>query len=209
MVEDGDITRRTLLARAAMLGVAAAIGAALPLARTPVARAADPGFDDATLQAVFDTLIPGRKVSRTVSGAAVHPRAILGLDDTPGAVEADALALAKHPKIGFTALAPVFLAELELRSVAQGGDFLTLGRGGREAAMVAGTAYDNPLRVVWEATAAVAFAAFCGVAAVKQDREHAPGYRVMGLPGAAPNGYWDASYRRRLARERTRHGYLP
>jgi hypothetical protein len=31
----------------------------------------------------------------------------------------------------------------------------------------------------------------------------------MGLPGAAPHGYRDFSYRRRLARERTRHGYLP
>lgn len=209
MVEHGDITRRTLLGRAAALGVAAAVGAALPLARTPVARAADPAFDDATLQAVFDTLIPGRRVARTVSGAPIHPKAILGLDDAPGAVEADALALAKHPKIGFSALAPVFLADLEVRSLAQGGDFLTLGRKGREAAMVSGTAYDNPTRLVWEATAAVAFAAFCGVASVKQDRAHAPGYRVMGLPGAAPDGYWDASYRRRLSRERTKNGSLP
>jgi hypothetical protein len=35
------------------------------------------------------------------------------------------------------------------------------------------------------------------------------GYRVMGYPGAAPNGYPDSfSYRRRLARERTGKGYL-
>ncbi len=188
---------------------AAAVVAALPLTRTLDARAADPPFTDATLQAVFDTLIPGRKVARTVSGKAIHPRAILGLDDEPGAVEADALALAQHPKIGFTLLAPVFLADLELRSLAAGGDFLSLGRSGREAAMIAGTAYDNPTRLVWEAAAAVAFAAFCGVASVKQDAEHAPGYGVMGLPGAAPGGYARASYRRRLARERTRTGSLP
>ena len=34
------------------------------------------------------------------------------------------------------------------------------------------------------------------------------GIAVMGHPGTAPNGYWDASYRRRLSRERTRTGSL-
>lgn len=188
---------------------AAAVVAALPLARGWPALAADPPFTDATLQAVFDTLIPGRKVARTVSGQPIHPRAILGLDDQPGAVEADALALSRHPKIGFDLLAPVFLADLEVRALAAGGDFLALDRRGREAALIAGTAYDNPTRLVWEAAAAVAFAAFCGVAAPQQDAEHAPGYRVMGLPGAAPGGYARFSYRRRLARERTRAGSLP
>jgi hypothetical protein len=200
-----SLTRRAVLREAA----AAAVVAALPFARPWPALAQPPVLPDATLQAVFDTLIPGRKVARTVSGREIHPRAILGLDDEPGAVEADALALSQHPKIGFTLLAPVFLAELELRALLQGGDFLSLGRGGREAAMIAGTAYDNPTRLIWEAAAAVAFAAFCGVASVHQDPEHAPGYRVMGLPGAAPGGYARASYRRRLARERTRTGSLP
>ncbi len=186
-----------------------AVVAALPLAWPRPAVGQAPALPDATLQAVFDTLIPGRKVARTVSGRPIHPRAILGLDDEPGAVEADALALSQHPKIGFTLLAPVFLAELELRALTHGGDFLSLDREGREATIVAGTAYDNPTRLIWEATAAVAFAAFCGVASVKQDREHAPGYRVMGLPGAAPGGYARASYRRRLSRERTRGGSLP
>jgi len=32
---------------------------------------------------------------------------------------------------------------------------------------------------------------------------------VMGLPGAAPNGYPHFSYRRRLSRERTAKGHLP
>jgi hypothetical protein len=188
---------------------AAAVVAALPVARALPAAAQTPLLTDATLQAVFDTLIPGRKVARTVSGQPIHPRAILGLDDEPGAVEADALALARHPKIGFDLLAPVFLADLEARSLVAGGDFLSLDRRGREAVMVAGTAYDNPTRLVWEAAAAVAFAAFCGVASAKQDPEHAPGYRVMGLPGAAPGGYARFSYRRRLSRERTRTGSLP
>jgi hypothetical protein len=201
-----DITRRELLRGAA----AAAVVAALPLTRgTQPALAAEPPLLDATLQAVFDTLIPGRKVAQTVSGQAIHPRAILGLDTLPGAVEADALVLCHHPKIGFDALSPVFLAELEARALLHGGDFLSLGQAGREAVLIAGTAYDNPVRLVWEAAAAVAFAAFCGVASVQQDRAHAPGYAVMGLPGAAPAGYRNASYRRRLSRERTKHGYLP
>jgi hypothetical protein len=31
---------------------------------------------------------------------------------------------------------------------------------------------------------------------------------MMGYPGAAPHGYRSFSYRRKLARERTRHGSL-
>jgi hypothetical protein len=31
----------------------------------------------------------------------------------------------------------------------------------------------------------------------------------MGYPGAAPNGYKGSSYRRKLSKERTRHGSLP
>jgi hypothetical protein len=31
---------------------------------------------------------------------------------------------------------------------------------------------------------------------------------VMGLPGIAPNGYRDFTYGKKLARERTRKGYL-
>ncbi len=35
------------------------------------------------------------------------------------------------------------------------------------------------------------------------------GYAVMGLPGRRAAGYADASYRRRLSRERTKDGNLP
>ena len=54
------------------------------------------------------------------------------------------------------------------------------------------------------------FTAFCAAALTRNaTAADAPGYRVMGLPGVAPNGYRNFSYRRRLSRERTRHGYLP
>ncbi len=46
---------------------------------------------DGLLQAYADTLIPGRRVAVTESGAPVHPQAILGSDPRPGAVECDAL----------------------------------------------------------------------------------------------------------------------
>jgi hypothetical protein len=194
------LTRREVL-------LAAAIAAAAPYVRSaPAARAQEPALMDATLQAFFDTMIPGRRVARTATGQAVHPAAIAGVDPLPGAVEADALLLAHHPLLGFDALAPPFLADLELHAA---GSFLDLDWAGRERACVSGFSFDNPLRVVWEAAAAVAFTAFCAAGLSHEQRgDSAPGYRVMGLPGPAPRGYADFSYRRRLARERTRTGSL-
>jgi hypothetical protein len=140
----------------------------------------------------------------------VDPLAIAGVDSLPGAVEADALALYHHPEVGFDALAPVFLADLEARSLLQGGDFLNLGFAARVKACLSGLDYSNPTRLVWEAAAAVPFTAFCAAALIREATWHdAPGYKVMGLPGAAPNGYFNFSYRRRLSKERTRTGSLP
>ncbi len=54
------------------------------------------------------------------------------------------------------------------------------------------------------------FTAFCAAALIHNATwNDASGYRVMGLPGTAPNGYRRFSYRRRLSHERTRHGSLP
>ena len=202
-------TRRGLLERAAVLGLATAVGQALPLAGAAPARAALPSLPDATLEAFADTLLPGRKVARTDLGNDVHPLAIAGVDPDPGAVEADALALFHHPEVGFDALAPAFLADLETRALAQGGPFLSLPFERRTAVCLGGLDFSNPARLVWEAAAAVPFTAFCAAALVpEQTAEKACGYRVMGLPGVAPSGYADASWGRRLARERTRTGSL-
>ena len=63
---------------------------------------------------------------------------------------------------------------------------------------------------MWEAAAAVAFTAFCAAATqINPTSATASGYRVMGHPGTAPEGYRDFSYGRRLSRERTRGGSLP
>ena len=125
-----DLTRRDFVARAATGGLAAVLLGALPLARelaSPApAIAADPSLTDGTLQAFADTMIPGRKATTTDLGLAIHPQAIAGVDHRPGAVEADALAVYQNPKLGFDALAPAFLADLEPRSLAAGGPFLTL-----------------------------------------------------------------------------------
>ena len=202
----GELTRRGLLTRASAAAALLALSPAVPLAHA--ASAPDP---DGTLQAFADTIVPGRRVERTALGAPVHPAAIAGVDPEPGAVEADALALFHHPNIGFDALEPGFLAELESRSAPRGAQFLDLPFDARVAVCVEGTSYDNPTRLLWEAAAAVPFTAFCAAALVpEQTADKAVGYRVMGLPGAAPRGYRTGySYRRRLSKERTRTGSLP
>ena len=209
-----ELSRRQLLQRAGVLGAAAAVVSALPLlerlAVPDHAAAADPALNDATLQAFFDTIIPGRKASVTDLGNPIHPLAIAGADPEPGAVEADALLLSHHPKIGFDALAPPLLAELETRSLAHGADFLNLDYDGRQAVCIEGLAYANPTRVVWEAGAAVPYTAFCAAATqINATRKTASGYEVMGHPGTAPHGYRSFSFRRKLAHGRTRKGYLP
>jgi hypothetical protein len=206
----GDVLdRRQLLARAGALGLAALVADALPLARA-LAQTPLPAVDpDGTLQAFADTMVPGRKVATTESGRPVHPQAIAGADPLPGAVETDALALYHHPKTGFDALQPAFIADLTAR--AGGRPFLTLSFDERTSVCVAGLAFDNPNRVLWEAAAAVPFTAFCAAAlSEEQVASKAAGYRVMGLPGATP-GYSPrrASYGRKLATERTRTGWLP
>ena len=52
---------------------------------------------DATLQAVADTLIPGRPAELTDLGNEIHPKAIAGVHHEPGAVQADALAAVPQP----------------------------------------------------------------------------------------------------------------
>ena len=204
MAETG-LRRRELLIRTGELGLAAMIAAALPVARAR-AQTPAPVDTDGILQAFADTMIPGRKVAVTESGRPVHPLAIAGVDPQPGAVETDALVLYHDPLIGFDALAPSFLAELSARS---GGAFLTMSFEERTAVCIAGTAYDNPTRLLWEAAAAVPFTAFCA-AGVRPEQVAAKcaGYRVMGLPGKADR-YKDFSYKRKLSRERTKTGSLP
>src|SRR5690348_13716402 len=113
-----DLTRRGLLARGGVLGLAALVAYAGPVARGltpsgPAVALAEPGLTDATLQAFADTMVPGRKAAKTDLGNEIHSLAIAGVHPQPGAVEADALALYHHPQIGFDSLAPPFLADLE------------------------------------------------------------------------------------------------
>ena len=223
------LTRREVVTRASLAGLGALIAAAAPFAAParagilpplPVGTPPLPGtgsapapgtpIADATLQAFADTILPGRKADTTDLGHSIDPLAIAGVDSRPGAVEADALALYHHPEVGFDALEPGFLADLTARSAQYGGDFLHLGFADRVRACLAGFDYSNPTRVLWEAAAAVPFTAFCAAALIPNaTAAQASGYRVMGLPGVAPNGYRGYSYRRRLSHERTRSGSLP
>ena len=206
-----DLTRRGFLRRA---GLGALVLAATPLAKELIA--ADPARAqlaglpvDATLQAFADTMIPGRKASRTDLGNPIDPRAIAGVDGRPGAVEADALALFHHPLIGFDALEGPFLGDLNARALQHGGEFVSMGFDDRVRVCIDGLAFSNQTRVLWEAAAAVPFTAFCAAALIpEQTAAKASGYRVMGLPGKAPHGYRGFSYRKKLSKERTKKGYL-
>jgi hypothetical protein len=213
-----ELSRRAFLQRTSALGAAALVASALPVAERlmgELAYAADPSLDDATLQAFADTIIPGRKVAKTDLGDPIHPQAIAGVDPDPGAVEADALRLYHDPLIGFDALEPAFLGELSLRSLPQGGAFLTLPYEKRVEVVKSGFDASNPTRLLWEAATAVPFTAFCAAAVHPfGTSRNASGYKVMGYPGGGPNDApvmypYSFSYRRKLSRSRTKKGYLP
>jgi hypothetical protein len=56
----------------------------------------------------------------------------------------------------------------------------------------------------------VAFIAFCAAPLIRDaTADRACSYRVMGLPGVAPNGYADFSYGRAMSVELTGTGSLP
>jgi hypothetical protein len=210
---ESELSRRQLLQRAGALGAAALVAQALPVAERLIA--ADPALaatpvDDAVLGAFADTIIPGRRAARTDLGTRIPAGVIAGVDREPGAVEAGAIELYHDPRVGFDALAPPFIADLNTRALAHGGTFVSLPYAKREAVVLQGLDFGNGDRVLWEAAAAVPFTAFCAAALIPNaTRRKASGYRVMGHPGAAPNGYRRFSYRRKLAHERTRHGSLP
>jgi hypothetical protein len=210
----GLLSRRDILKRASVLSLGGLVLSALPAADRILAavQPAEAAVDlaDATLQAVADTLIPGRRAQVTDLGHEIHPKAIAGVHPEPGAVQADALAVFHDPLIGFDALEPAFLAEVQARSLPRGGQFIDLTFQRRVAVCLDGLDPGNPSVVVWEAAVAVAFAAFMAAAAqVNATIDTASGYQVMGYPGTAPNGYADYSYRQKLSRERTATGSLP
>lgn len=213
-----ELSRRQFLQHTSVLGIVALVASALPaaerLALAP-AEAQDASYSDATLQAFSDTIIPGRKAEKTDLGDPIDPRAIAGVDPDPGAVEADALRLYHHELTGFDTLEPAFLADLNVRSLPHGGDFLSLAYDARVAVVLGAFDFANPARVLYEAAAAVPFTAFCAAAVHPIGTSaNASGYRAMGYPGGGPNSApvmypYSFSYRKKLARERTKKGYLP
>jgi hypothetical protein len=212
-----ELSRREFLHQVSAVGTAALVASALPVAErlaVSTAYAADPTLDDATLQAFADTIIPGRKAATTDLGDPIHPQAIAGVDPDPGAVEADALRLFHDPLVGFDALEPAFLADLSARALVQGGTFLSLSYDKRTQVLLAAFDFQNPTRILYEAAAAVPFTAFCAAAEhLNGNSGNASGYRVMGYPGGGPNDApvmypYSFSYGRRLAKERTKKGYL-
>lgn len=206
------LSRRQVLQRATAIGLGGLVLSALPVAERFLVSEAAAAVElpDATLQAFADTMVPGRKTLRTDLGREIHPLAIAGEHNEPGAVEADALMLYHDPLIGFDSLEGPFLSELSARSLTRGAPFLNLPFDKRVAVCLEGLAASNPSVQVFEAAAAVPFTAF--LAAAEQTNatiDSSSAYQVMGYPGTAPNGYADYSYKRKLAVERTSRGYLP
>jgi hypothetical protein len=101
-----------------------------------------------------------------------------------------------------------------MRSLQQGGDFLSLSYDTRVKVLIGAFDFSNPTRVVYEAAAAVPFTAFCAAAVHPYGSSaNASGYKVMGYPGGGPNSKpvmypYSFGYRRTLAKERTKKGYL-
>lgn len=206
------LSRRQVLARASSvaLGLVALPPLSLPLPPAKSPPSLGLPASDATLQAFADTMLPGCRTPRTDLGHPIDPLAIAGVDPLPGAVQADALALSHHPEVGFDPVAPAFLADLEATSLPHGGDFLHLDFATRVQVCLTGLDFSNPSRELWELAAAIAFIAFCAAPLIRNaTAKQACGYRVMGLPGPAPNGYRDYSYGRQLSAERTKAGSLP
>jgi hypothetical protein len=201
------LSRREVLQRGAVLSL-------LPVAErilaSPTAALAAPNLADGTLQAFADTLIPGKRVTRTDLGSEIHPKAIAGAHPEPGAVQADTLLLYHHPLIGFDLVEAAFLADLEARSLLRLGQFIDLPFAKRVEVCLDGLSPSNPTAQVWELAAAVPFAAFLCTATQKNATiDKSSGLQVTGHPGIAPNGYADFSYRRALSSERTTTGSLP
>lgn len=201
------LSRRELLQRGAVLSL-------LPVAErilaSPPAALAAPSITDATLQAFADTMIPGKRATRTDLGNEIHPKAIAGAHPEPGAVQADALLLYHHPLIGFDVVEAAFLADLEARSLLRLGQFIDLPFDKRVAVCVEGLSPSNATAQVWQLAAAVPFAAFlCSATQKNATIDNSSGLQVTGFPGIAPNGYADFSYRRALSSERTATGSLP
>ncbi len=206
------LSRREVLQRATVLGLGALVVSALPVAERIFVSEADAALQltDATLQAFADTMLPGRPALTTDLGNEIHPLAIAGADNEPGAVEADALLLYHNALVGFDALEVPFLSELSARSLVHGGPFLSLAFEQRVAVCLEGLAPSNPSVLVWEAAAAVPFTAFLAAAEQREATiDTSSAYQVMGYPGTAPNGYAEFSYRRKLSDELTKKGYLP
>ena len=120
------LSRRQVLQRATALRLGGLVLSALPAAERflgavePAAAAAEPRRRDAA--GVRRHADPGPHGPAAPTSATRSTRkAIAGVHPEPGAVEADALLLFHSPLIGFDALEPAFLAELETRSLPRGG----------------------------------------------------------------------------------------
>lgn len=212
MTGSGGITRRRLLALVAG-SVATAAASPWPL-RPPAARAQVPPIDaalvDPTLEAFADTLIPGEKRSPT-------DRAIAGVVDGPGAVQAGAVDLLRFPPAGIASVIGPVAAGLTARAVSFAASegialdptvapWVSLDFDQRTELAVLLLDGSDPDAALWEAVGALVFLAYhtaghLPTAAAVRDGH--PGLTGIRFPAPDADGLWrfpDHSYRRPLAR---------
>ena len=168
------------------------VAGALPVARAHALLGVPAPIDpDATLQAFADTIIPGRKADRTDLGNEIDPRAIAGVDPQPGAVEADALRALPPP------------ADRLRRARARRSSPTSRRARCRRAATSSTLRFDDRVAVLRRrprlrqpgagglggrrrGARSPRSAPPRSIARDADARERPSGYRVMGLPGAAP-----------------------
>ncbi len=205
------ISRRRLLQAA---GAAAVAWQARPWLVAPPAQAAQTPPDDPmvvpTLEAFADTLIPGEK-------RFPGDRAIAGVADGPGAVQAGAVDLLFSDAAGVAPAAPAFAAGIDTRATTYAAEngivldptvppFVALDFDQRTGAAVAMLAFDAPDRQAFEACAALIFLAYHTAGhlhTAEAVRDGHPGLTAIGFPQPDADDLWRFpvfSYRRALAR---------
>ena len=159
-----------------------------------------------TLEAFADTIVPGNK-------RCAEDRAIAGVSDDGGAVEAGALALLQHPAGGLFEWLPALAQGLNAYARAMRGEnveepvppFVALSYDERAALVQRLTTEDSPERQGWVNLAVFSNMAFDSAAHLPTTEALAsghPGLKIIGYAPPDPDGKWrfpQHSYGRRLS----------
>ena len=146
----------------------------------------------ATLEALADTVVPGRKRWPT-------DRAVAGVDDTPGAVEAGAMAVLTHPAAGISDGVAAMADLLNEHARESAGDpldcapFVSLAYDARVALLQRLCAPETPSRELWFLVMLFAYMAYDSAPHLDTAtavRSGHPGLKAMGFLPPDADGLW-------------------